>query len=324
MQRCRHALTLIELLIVIAIISLLMQLILPAVEMSREAARQSQCQNNLRQVALAFQLHEGSHDHYPTGGWGWGWVGDPDRGYGNDQPGGWAFNILPYVESAAVRNTSANLKGVEKESAGNVMVGTPIQILNCPSRRLPRSFPYEYGVHFQNAGVPDTCARSDYAANMGAVSDPQTPYGPTSYDEASKWETGPDHNVSWISGDLFSGVVFQRSQLRLRQLEDGSSKTYLVGEKYIPMDHYTDGRNFGDSETLYLGYDNDLVRSAHAKFAPTRDSGEAGTWPFGSAHLSSFLMALCDGSIRSVTFDVDPIVHQAFGDRRDSVAVELP
>ena len=87
---------------VIAIIGILIALLLPAVQAARESARQLTCATNLKQLSLAVINHQDTHGFYPTGGWGWDWVGDPDRGFGNQpdpkQPGGWVFSILPFIE----------------------------------------------------------------------------------------------------------------------------------------------------------------------------------------------------------------------------------
>ncbi|WP_391581012.1 type II secretion system protein [Botrimarina hoheduenensis] len=77
----RSALTLIELLVVIAIIGILIAMLLPAIQAAREAARRVACQNNLRQLGFASQLHLDTHSHFPSGGWGFVWTGDPDRGH---------------------------------------------------------------------------------------------------------------------------------------------------------------------------------------------------------------------------------------------------
>ena len=86
-RRRRFAFTLVELLVVIAIIGILVALLLPAIQAAREAARRATCVNQLKQIALAWQLHHDTHKFFPSGGWGYRYMADPDRGFGEKQPG---------------------------------------------------------------------------------------------------------------------------------------------------------------------------------------------------------------------------------------------
>src|SRR5262245_26707721 len=96
--------TLIELLVVIAIIAILIALLVPAVQKVREAASRTQCENHLKQLALAMHNCHDQWKHFPTGGWGWDWVPVPCRGTGIEQPGGYFWSVLPYIEKTELRN----------------------------------------------------------------------------------------------------------------------------------------------------------------------------------------------------------------------------
>src|SRR5262245_27159488 len=104
-QPGRRGFTLVELLVVISIIGVLMSLLLPAVQSARESGRRTQCLNNLVNLGKATLQHMGANkERLPTGGWGPRWVGFPDGGSGQNQPGGWVYNLLPYMEANALHD----------------------------------------------------------------------------------------------------------------------------------------------------------------------------------------------------------------------------
>ena len=117
------------------ITGILISLLMPAVQAAREAGRRSQCQNNLKQLTLGALQHEQSQGTFPTAGWNWNWTGDPDRGYGIHQPGGWIYNLFPYIEQPALRTMGAGQPPSTKMNTLAQMSAVPLPILYCPTRR---------------------------------------------------------------------------------------------------------------------------------------------------------------------------------------------
>ena len=305
-----HGFTLVELLVVIAIIAMLVTLLLPAVQSAREAARRTQCINSLKNIGLASLNHESAHSFFPSGGWGFGWIGDPDRGYGRQQPGGWMYNILPFIEQGNLHDIGKSLDKAEKERLlGLQLATTPISFYNCPSRRdagVRKFNNYDPWRNAQTKGLSKT-ARGDYAFNGGSGRDGAM-YGPGTYVQA---DTEGFEFEREKSGDQFAfdGVCFQVSILSLKRIEDGLSKTYLGGEKYLMPGHYESGESWGDDASYYTGVDHDNIRWAGQ--LPSRDQqGLHAPQIYGSAHPSGFQMAMCDGSVSSVSFGVDALIHR--------------
>ncbi|MFM7244212.1 MAG: type II secretion system protein, partial [Planctomycetaceae bacterium] len=112
-RNARRGFTLVELLVVIAIIAVLIGLLLPAVQSARESSRRTHCVNNVKQMATAALSHEQQHGFFPSGGWGYRWVGDADRGFGRNQPGGWLYSCLPFLEQQVVWQLPADGKPTE-------------------------------------------------------------------------------------------------------------------------------------------------------------------------------------------------------------------
>jgi len=152
--------TLVEVLVVIAIIGVLIALLMPAVQMARESSRRSSCANKLRQQAIAVRLHEQAHKIFPTGGWK-NHLGDPDGGYGPTQPGGWTYNILSYIEEDGLRQLGRGLTGTAKDEAMKKLMQSPVEVLYCPSRRSAQLYPFSESP-LKNARPPETVAKTDY------------------------------------------------------------------------------------------------------------------------------------------------------------------
>ncbi len=158
---------------VITIIGILIALLLPAVQAAREAARTLQCQNNLKQLGLAALDHEHVNGWFPSGGWGFRWVGDPDCGFGRRQPGGFFYNVLPYMEQQVLHDLqqAAPFQSNARENLACQMVQTLLPMLSCPTRRQPLLHPMAGGgTYLINLSMNGngTWFSADYAANGGS------------------------------------------------------------------------------------------------------------------------------------------------------------
>jgi prepilin-type N-terminal cleavage/methylation domain-containing protein len=324
--------TLVELLVVIAILGTLFGLLAPAIQHAREAGRRTQCQNNLRQLALGLLSYHDVFKSFPYGGWGHEWVGMPDYRHGWRQPGGWAFSLLPFMEESTLQNLGAGSVGAIADELYSQRLQTPLAVFNCVSRRPCAAWPiadkYAYIRTPKPFGRPNIVARSDYAINGGS----SHVYG---FDGPRDLAEGNDP-LYWATAPVparFSGISHLRTAIALRSITDGTSKTYLMGEKYIDHGSYSNGESVGDSESLYAGYCTDLHRFAGAVenvrhsliplAAPLSDhdkqaSGISATSRFGSAHPAGFSMVYCDGSVDFLSFEIDPEVHLRSGHTRDA------
>ena len=312
-QRFRSGFALVELLVSMAIIGILVALLMPAVQSSRETARRAQCSNHLKQIGIAMMLHEGAYRHFPTGGWGYRWVGDPKRGVDKRQPGGWIFNLLPYLEQTQVHDIGEiSVTDAELRMRLADMCRSPIPIFNCPSRRATSLYPSQWQAF--NTDPVQTVAKSDYAANAGSVF-LDVGAGPVSLAE------GDSSTYAWPTYDA-TGICYQRSQVRVSDITDGTSHTILVGEKNLPRERYSTGDDRGDDQSMYSGDDFDTLRWANAAWLPINDKvADYSEARFGSAHVHGVNLLLCDGAVRHASYNIDRDVYEHLGGKSDGAVV---
>lgn len=296
----RMAFTLVELLVVITIIGILIALLLPAVQAAREAARRVQCQNNLKQLGLAALNHEQMHGTFPAGGWGKDWTGDPNRGFKDKQPGGWIFNVLPFMEQEGVYNMGLAPLDSGESLAGELQKrnGTVIPGFNCPSRRRPMAYTNTASARVVGAS-PSKVARSDYAANGGGTENTEIVYSvdsrgqitsstdfvtPGGYSTGDGWSVCVGSNTSncWPDSSKMTGVVVWHGMVRMADIRDGSSNTIMLGEKFMDPDHYMTGDIQGDQWSMYCGYSSDIIRSTWALF--TESPAGSGNYTIEDRH----------------------------------------
>lgn len=348
----RRGFTLIELLVVMTIIGILVGLTLPAVNVARESARRMVCVNNITQISRAFTSHVAAQGFFPSGGWGYWWIGEPDCGYGSQQPGGWLFSILDYMEQGNVRNQGLGLDGEARASAIRDRMRNPIPIINCPTRRTRNIYPTKDGEadkymtqaedHSFVGLNPDKptapiqyvkqvleCIKGDYATNAGTFGHDVAGSGLPSMVNAHSYKykegyTLRDYSMKYLTHDTdktggLNGISFLFSEVTPDEVEDGLANTYMIGEKYLNTAKYIvdNGTNGADNESAYDGADNDNQRIAKIDSEPLRDVKFDHTTRFGSAHLISFNMAFCDGSVRKVNYNINSTIHQNLGNRRD-------
>ena len=326
--------TLVELLVVIAIIGILVALLLPAVQSAREAARRNQCTNNLKQLGLGSLAHHDAHLFLPGGGWGYRWIGDPNRGYGKTQPGSFMYALLEYIEQGAIRDIGMGLQGAAKRDVlGNQLAVSLVTIYHCPTRRPAVVREYDRYDPWSNANDAQLTrigtARGDYAINAGGNESLFTRgrecssyYSNFSNDDAIPIGGMPDSTFDGQKLSECGGVSFAASEVKLSHISDGTSNTYLIGEKYLDPNNYENGDDWGDDASYFTGIDRDHHRWAFQE--PAQDQ-PGFTVPFiwGSAHASVFLMVMCDGSVHAIPYDIDIDVHSKLGLRNDGLPTTI-
>jgi prepilin-type N-terminal cleavage/methylation domain-containing protein len=322
----RNAFTLVELLVVIAIIGMLVALLLPAIQSAREAGRRNTCANQFKQLGLACANHLDQQGFFPTGGWGWNFSGDPNRGFGVAQPGGWAFNILPYLEYNDLYNMG---KGTGQGSATSKtgitqMNQTVVPIYTCPSRRAAALYPLTGAAAVNsNLAQGNLVAKSDYAISCGTgiAANPgddevfQAPVGSYSAGQGYAW---PDYSNPRDTASFQNGVSYVRSQVTAANVVRGLSHIIVLGEKALDAGNYTSGSDAGDNEELFVGQDNDLYRTTY--YPPQQDVANVTNEvdDFGSAHPGGINFSAGDGSVHFVSYDIGNspasiAVYQSFG-----------
>jgi prepilin-type N-terminal cleavage/methylation domain-containing protein len=291
MNSRRPGFTLIELLVVIAIIAILIALLVPAVQKVRETANIAQCQNQLKQIGLAFHSHHDTFGVMASGGTDWQLNNSRTKINGvpadyHSQNWGWAYQVLPYLDQM----------DLWKEPRDHLVTETPIPTYMCPSFRGPIIRPY---------GDGSMRAMMDYTANAG-----------------TNWNSWDGALVPSKTG--FSAV--QGLVRKLTDITDGASCTLLVGEKYVDANlaYLVDVWICNDDQGYVDGWDNDSICTAAGggvAAVPTHD-GTSVELPkqidirqnedscglnFGSIH-DRFMCVFCDGSVHALSYSIDPTV----------------
>jgi hypothetical protein len=206
------------------------------------------------------------------------------------------------------------------------MLLDPITIISCPTRPNGLLGPTVKKAAFANNSAMNPppvinpyVGHSDYAANAGHIAIGGGVSGPAAFTVLDIYQWLTIDKIGTLKEDptrMFTGISFQRSEVRIQHVTDGTSKTYFCGEKYVDPSLFFTDQETGDNETWCTGHNNDNFRTT--AFPPRQDlHGLEDGNLFGSAHHSIWNVAYCDGHVEAVSYDIDPIVHRNNGNRRD-------
>ncbi|QDT64695.1 DUF1559 domain-containing protein [Calycomorphotria hydatis] len=338
----RIGFTLIELLVVIAIIAILIALLLPAVQQAREAARRSQCKNNLKQLALAMHNYHDNFNTFPPGvcmkesrvaGVSQANLCNTTPSGNLDQFGatiwndwtGWTWNafLLPYLEQANLYKTidvstnseqfvySINNQSDATEAAKYAEVTTPISVYRCPSDPSPDIFPFVWFLGLTGNGQWT-------GSHSSAVQMPTTNYVAVHSNQGgvptSNWPCN-----SKDSAESHSGIFGLNSRTRIRDITDGTSNTLLLGERAFDWrGNPNDSDQQWGSACLFIGrYNaNSVMNSVWAGSGGINTFSTSTTWSsnagkinFTSMHVGGAQFAFADGSVHFLSENIDSSVQ---------------
>ena len=320
----RTAFTLVELLVVIAIIGILIGMLLPAVQQVREAARRTECLNQLRQLGLACMNYESARMQFPTNGM----VGATPTfqsteyryGPGSLNPhlpteaASWVMQILPQMEQG-------NLLSFRSQYGIDNSIGTlPVPEVPCQEQSIPTMTCPSRGERFITVGSVDRFFSGDYAcltAQLPAARPPGRPLpGPTS-GLTAKYYGGVIAKAGLARGSAGSRTWEKFPKITFGSITDGSSNSVLLAEKSADAKTYNPvAPSIGDvAGNNYLGegagiYDAQNHCNGRMSQVPLADSAiRTHTRPvneqrFGSAHPGTFSSVFADGSTHSLSMQI--------------------
>jgi prepilin-type N-terminal cleavage/methylation domain-containing protein len=286
----RRGFTLIELLVVIAIIAILIALLLPAVQQAREAARHTQCKNNLKQIGLAFHNY---HDVYRT-------FPQTEAGSSGTLGRASAFaSVLPHLDQSSVFNRYDFSQG-NSDAPNQVAVSTVIATYVCPTAVMPRPVPIP-GCDANNR-APGT-----YAVCVGS---------------------GDPWGLVFGGNQPHNGAIVHPSQgvTRMRDITDGTSQTLMVGESDWNLHDYlfTSGPCAGQVRYGFTYWSSPYpLATAFTTMAPfnPKRGGSAVLSRFRSDHHATVNFCLCDGSVRPLSENIDQTLLNSLGTRAGNEVV---
>ena len=337
--RRRNAFTLIELLVVIAIIAILIALLLPAVQQAREAARRTQCKNNLKQFGLAMHNYESTFGMFPMNTsniWG------PGPQWNDGSKGSHLVHLLPFLEQAPLYNAfnfqatgvawtcpdPANLTQCNFEARlinGKLVRDIVIPGFLCPSEPSPLKDGHSM--------------KSNYSISMGNQAMPSNWSGACNLFPGNNFGTGPAGHGNTYNGGEISGVISRFNfGATIAQITDGTSNTIAAGEvRPQCSDHQREGwvhfNTMPSATTAPINYPIACVREPSIVIGATTyqwDTVPTGcnhwqNWQtsngFKSRHIGGAQFALADGSARFISENIDYLTYQKLGDRRDGLTI---
>lgn len=288
--RRRPAFTLVELLVVIAIIGVLVALLLPAVQSAREAARRTQCKNNIKQLAIAMHNYHDTLQYLPPG-----YIssnpGVPNNSTwcrtGGVQKAPWTVLILPYCEQTGLHaKFDFNIIFQDTSNQMNAVNGAqvvPLKIYQCPSDiRLLKNKTWNSYFGVQGGGAAPDC-------------------GNTSCSPANE------------RGMYVTGMLYAGSRLGFRNATDGSANVFLLGES-----RYGGAAWGASAKQDSCAYARNLAGAQDA-INLHKTQGVHDTRGFSSFHPGGCQFAMLDGSVHFVSQNIDLNMYRQLAQREDAL-----
>lgn len=322
--RFRNGFTLVELLVVIAIIGILIALLLPAVQAAREAARRTQCSNNLKQIALALQNHHTTRKSFPSGAI----VTSGNQYLDNKKP--WPVAILPYIEEGTLSqlwDDSVRAVAPGLNNGNDIVRKTHVATYVCPSSRITSDLRL---APLHDGGVGVTYAPGSYVGvsgkSLGNSVDCPDGCGNWDWSQSNYQPLVDKGHLNWRG--ILHLTHGQLRPIKIAQITDGTSKTLLIGERHLPSEPRYAALWACPLGAYVLGA---MMPSPWMLQATETASCEAEypafhcTRGFGSYHPGGFMnFAYGDGSVRGISTVIDMKVLMGLASIAEGETVVAP